>query len=408
MRSMMYFYVAKAMKLDGEAKLSYTGESDVWAAENYIDSVARQQTQQETKLTLSLDGDSIEFSSNAKFTMAKPKGKGVLRTVPTKELFKDFAKYFDPLYVAVEKTKHPPAGLKRYKPTIQSKLGACSFTLKANNIQVQEVPQSYEVAVCGDITLGMDIFDGSAIEIDLIPAVTASIDKVKYVINAALKRSGSKSGVDGEVVLKLTINGGMGGETTLSKTVGAKNYTVKGALNAKVTAILEAKIEASLDMLIIKTKAGAYGMIASEGDNTEGFGIKGELSFMPPKEGKELDYNGDITCTGAEIYFGAYIEISDSHSHQTAQNTEAGGMNNRPHPITKREDETGFKLEKSSSFVLMHAFSFKKLLKDLTPPPDLVQYETADINGLYRDGSSMDNDSTNPSYTIPNNLWEKR
>ena len=399
-------YVAKAFKLDGEAKLSYTGESDVWAAENYIDSVARQQTQQETKLTLSFDGDTIEFTSKAKFTMAKPKGKGVLRTVPTKELFGDFAKYFDPLYAAVEKTKHPPTGLKRYKPTIQSKLGACSFTLKAGNIQAQEIPQSYEVGVCGDLTLGMDIFDGSAIEIDLIPAVTASVDKVKYVINAALKRSGSKSGVDGEVVLKLTINGGIGGETTLSKTVGAKNYTVKGALNAKVTAILEAKIEASLDMLVIKTKAGAYGMIASEGDNTEGFGIKGELSFSPPKEGKELDYNGDITCTGAEIYFGAYIEISDSHSHQTAQNTQGGGRDNDEDeeiPI-KREDETGFKLEKSSSFVLMHAFSFKKLLRDLTPPPALVQYETADINGLYRDGSSMDNDSTIQSYTIPNNL----
>ncbi len=59
-------YVAKAMKLDGEAKLSYTGESDVWAAENYIDSVARQQTQQETKLTLSFDGDTIEFTKTEK------------------------------------------------------------------------------------------------------------------------------------------------------------------------------------------------------------------------------------------------------------------------------------------------------------------------------------------------------
>ena len=120
-------YVAQAFKLDGEAKLSYTGKSDVWAAENYIDSVARQQTQQETKLTLSLGGDTIEFSSKATFAMAKPKGKGMLHTVPTKKLFEDFAKYFDPLYEAVEKTKHPPAGLRRYKPTIQSKLGAFMF-----------------------------------------------------------------------------------------------------------------------------------------------------------------------------------------------------------------------------------------------------------------------------------------
>ena len=91
-------YVAKAFKLDGEAKLSYTGKSDVKTTGLLSEWESKAKQKIESKLTLTFLNNTYEFSDSYTTGMSIPKGgKGTLHTVPTKALFGNFAQWFDHL-----------------------------------------------------------------------------------------------------------------------------------------------------------------------------------------------------------------------------------------------------------------------------------------------------------------------
>ncbi len=74
-------YVAKAMKLDGEAKLSYTGEHDVKTTGLLSEWEAKAKSKIESKLTLTFLADTYEFNDSYTTGMSIPKGgKGTLHT----------------------------------------------------------------------------------------------------------------------------------------------------------------------------------------------------------------------------------------------------------------------------------------------------------------------------------------
>jgi len=105
------------------------------------------------------------------------------------------------------------------------------------------------------------------------------------------------------------------------------------------------------------------------------------MTFAPPKkEGEDLDFSGDVKCTGMAVYLGVYEEVKDEDAAKAGNDTagESGDIYNSTPATTPAQntakEESGFKLEKSCNFVILNEFSFKEVLLHNTPPPELSQY----------------------------------
>jgi flagellar hook protein FlgE len=190
------------------------------------------------------------------------------------------------------------------------------------------------------------------------------------------------------------------------------------AISAELTAKIEAKIEAEAKWLFFHVKAGANATVASAKSIDVGAGIKGEMTFAPPKkEGEALDFSGDVICTGAAVYLGVYAETNIKKDTEARSNTDttgggiADGEESENHSQTTTQKEGAFKVERSCNFVILNEFSFKDVLLNNTPPPPLTQYPQDGIavgirDDLYVDAAgnivgAMDNHATMPSMTKP-------
>jgi len=320
-------HIAKPFKLDGEAKFSYTGEHDVLNTGKLSEWEAKAKSQLESKLTLTLGDDTIEFADTYTSGMSVPKGKrGNITTVPTKELFGNFAKYLDPVYAIADAVKEAPTSIedatKKLKKILKeefgslgsidnhkkkSTLGKTSFSLKFSDFTYSEVPKKYTIEPTGSLELGINVFDGASITLDLIPAITRSIDALKEVVSIATANT-----IDGDIKADLTLSGGVSGACKFEAKAGKIEIDKSLSLSGTLTATLDARIEAQAKWLYFETKAGAHATIASAKSINDGAGIKGEMTFAPPKtKDQSVDFSGDIICTGMAIYLGIYAEIKD-------------------------------------------------------------------------------------------------
>ena len=368
-------YVAKAMKLDGEAKLSYTGEHDVKTTGLLGEWEAKAKSKIESKLTLTFLADTYEFNDSYTTGMSIPKGgKGTLHTVPTKELFGNFAQWFDPVYSIVTLAKEAPSTHKGSS----SSLGATTLSLKATDFQYTEKPSDYTLTPTGSIELGINVFDGSELRIDMIPAITKSIDALNEVVSTATSHS-----VHGEVKADLILRGSISGACKLETKADTFQADTSATIGAEVTVGIEAKIEAEAKWLFFHVKAGAHATLASEKSIDVGAGIKGELTFAAPKKPNDpIDFNGDILCTGAAIYLGVYAQGGVYTDKEAGTDTagESGDIYNSSDSEQSAQDtssqESGLKVERSCNFVILHEFSFKEVLLNNKKAPPLRQYHT--------------------------------
>jgi len=372
-------YVAKAMKLDGEAKLSYTGEHDVKNTGLLSEWEAKAKSKLESKLTLTFLNDTYEFNDSYTTGMSIPKGgKGTLHTVPTKELFGDFAKWFDPVYSIANLAKEAPSTHKR----TTSSIGTTTLSLKAADFQYTEKPSDYTLTPTGSIELGINIFDGSEIRVDMIPAITKSMDALNEVVSTATRHS-----VQGEVKADLILRGSVSGACKLEAKADKLEADKSATIGAEVTVGIEAKIEAEAKWLFFHVKAGAHATLASAKSIDVGAGIKGEMTFAAPKKPNDpIDFNGDILCTGAAVYLGVYAQLEkkkDTEAKAGSDTTGGGrtdGTSTQPAQDTSSK-ESGLKVERSCNFVILHEFSFKEVLLDNKKAPSLRQYAGGGIGG---------------------------
>ena len=388
-------YVAKAFKLDGEAKLSYTGEHDIKTTGLLSEWEAKAKSKIESKLTLTFLADTYEFNDSYTTGMSIPKGgKGTLHTVPTKEFFGNFAKWFDPIYDIANLAKETPMSLgeakAKLKETVKkefgtlgkisnhkttSTLGATTLSLKAADFQYTEKPNDYTLKPTGSIELGINVFDGSELRIDMIPAITRSLDALNEVVSTATSHS-----VSGEVKADLILRGSISGACKLEAKADKLEADKSATIGAEVTVGIEAKIEAEAKWLFFHVKAGAHATLASAKSIDVGAGIKGEMTFAPPKKPNDpVDFNGDILCTGAAVYLGIYAQLEKKketearNSTDTAGGGRTDGTSTQPAQDTSSK-ESALKVERSCNFVILHEFSFKDVLLNDTPPPALAQY----------------------------------
>jgi hypothetical protein len=251
----------------------------------------------------------------------------------------------------------------------------------------------------GELSLGMTLFDGAKGKLDLIPAVSASIDALKEVVDAA----GLKERVDFNLTLDATLTGSVSGTMKAVKNEGDTTLKPSGEIEAELGLTIKGELNGSVSVFRVKYEAGAHVYAASDKDKEKGMGIKGTLSFAAPKDEKSaLDYTGDVLCTGARIYYGMYAKLEHQNASEAGQDGSGGGnVDSDNDSQTTAQATPTFKLDRQCSFVVLEEFSLKKMLKDNVSPPSLVQYEQADFNGLYSDGSSADNCSTIPSVSLP-------
>jgi len=390
-------YVAKPMKLNGEVKLSYTGEYDVKNTGILSEFEAKAKTQREKKLTFSYLSNTYEFSSTYTSGMQIPKGeKGALHTVPAKEFFGNFTKWFDPIYAIVKLANESPKSLAEAKADLkatvkkefgtrgsvkdhhkENSIGTTSISFKASDFQFSEKPNEHTLAPTGSIELGITVFDGSQIRLDLIPAITKSLDALKEVVDTATRHT-----VSGDVQADLIITGNVSGSCKLEAKADKLEADKSAVIGASVGAKIEAKIEGEAKWLFFHVKAGATADLASAKSKDDAAGIKGEMTFAPPKkEGGDIDFSGDVKCTGMAVYLGVYAEVKDEDAAKAGNDTagESGrdqDSEEAPTPAQNTaKEESGFKLEKSCNFVILNEFSFKDVLLNNTSPEELTQYE---------------------------------
>ena len=379
-------YVAKAMKLDGEAKLEYTGEYDVRNTGVFSEWEAKEKAKAEGKLTLTFLNDTYEFSSAYTTGMRVPKGgRGTLHTVPAKELFGNFAKWFDPVYAIARFAKEVPTSVSEAKAKLKGKPGnrnasstpgATTLSLKAADFQYTEKPNDYTLAPTGSLELGITVFDGSEIRIDMIPAITKSLDALNEVVSVATNRT-----VQGEIKADLILHGSIRGACRLEAKADTLKADKSATIGGEVTALIEAKIEAEAKWLYFHVKAGAHAALASEKSIDVGAGIKGEMSFAPPKNPNDpVDFSGDILCTGAAVYLGVYAEIKDDDDAKAGAD-KAGESEDIYNSLATEQStqdtsskESALKVERNCDFKILHEFSFKDVLLNDTPAPALAQY----------------------------------
>ncbi len=386
-------YVAPIVGLDGECKFGYTGEYDVKETGLLSEWEAKEKTKTEGKLTLTLLSDTYEFSSAYTSGMALPqKGKGSVHTVPAKELFGNFAKWFDPVYEIAKATKASPAS----KSPLSTDLGKTTLFLKATDFRYAEIPDDYTLAPAGTLELGINLFDGAEIRLDLIPAITRSVDALNEVLDAATKES-----LKGEVKADLILTGGVSGSCKLEAKAGRLEADRSAVVSANVGVKLEAKIEAELKWLFFYTKAGADATLASAKSIDEASGIKGEMTFAPPKEeSKTVEFDGDVICTGMAIYLGVYAEADWKNKSKAGTDTTGGGVADFPSEAqppqkakqTTAKSESAIKVERRCHFVILHEFSFKEVLISNEKPPKLSQYPRYGSPVRIQDGMLLDND----------------
>ena len=424
-------YVAKPMKLSGEAKFAYTGEYDVKTTGILSEFEAKAKTQCDTKLTLSFLADTYEFSSSYTSGMQIPKGeKGALHTVPAKELFGNFTKWFDPIYAIVKLANESPRSLADAKANLKStikkefgsvgsvknhhksnSIGTTSIFFKADNFQFSEKPNTHTLVPTGSIELGITVFDGSEIRLDLIPAITKSIDALKEVVSTATNNT-----LSGEVQADLVLTGSVSGSCKLEAKADKLEADKSAVIGATVGAKIEAKIEAQAKWLFFYVKAGATAALASAKSIDDAAGIKGEMTFAPPKkEGEDLDFNGDVKCTGMAVYLGVYASGDWKNKSKAGNDTAGGGVadweqSEQPAQDTSKS-ESAFKVERSCHFVILNEFSFKEVLLKNKAPKPLTQYPSYGSvvtieDDMLKDArgnivGAMDNRSTMPDMSKP-------
>ena len=390
-------------KLDGELKFGYTGEYDIKSTGLLGELEAKAKTKTEGKLTVTLLHDTFEFSGAHTTGLSIPKGaKGAVHTVKAKELFENFAKWFDPIYSIAHLAKNPPKkSLKEAKAHLkktlkeqfgtlegvqnhktESTLGTTTFSLKASDFQYAEDPNTYTLAPTGSIEFGLNLFDGSEIKIDMIPAITTSLDALNEVVSLALERN-----IKGTLKADLILQGGINGACKLEAKAGTLKTDKSASIGGELGVIIDAKIEAEAKFFHLHAKIGTNVTVASEKDIEAAAGIKGEMRFAPPKKpGDPLDFDGDVLCTGATIYLGVYAELKDDDKAKAGTDTAGGGVadfpENTQHPAQNTAShEKGFKVERGCNFVILHKFSFKEVLLHNKQAPPLKQYHKQ-INAL--------------------------
>lgn len=422
-------YVAKSLKLDGELKFGYTGEYDVKNTGLLSEWEALAKSKTEGKLTLTFLRDSYEFSGEHTTGLSIPKGgKGAIHTVKAKALFENFAKWFDPIYsIAHLAASSPKKSLKEAKAHLkqtlkeqfgtlesiqnhktESTLGTTTFSLKAADFQYSENPNTYTLAPTGSIEFGLNLFDGSQLRIDMIPAITASVDALNEVISAATHRN-----IKGKIKADLILQGGINGTCKLEAKAGTLKADKSATIGGELGIIIDAKIEAEAKWLFLYAKIGAYATLASEKDIEAAAGIKGEMTFAAPKKpGDPIGFDGDVLCTGATIYLGVYGELKTKKDTEARAGTDTAGGERTDgtgtHPAQNTAShEEGLKVERSCDFVILHEFSFKEVLLHNKQAPELTQYPHSatpvalqgdmildEHGGIY---GTMDNDATMPS-----------
>jgi len=372
-----YVYVAEPFKLDGKAKYTLSSDSHLFTTGDFKDVVIEQKSKATTKLILNYRNSTFVFTGTVVPTFSAPNG-GVVKTINTKELFKNLSSYIEPLYKA-EKLAKKPTGFKKYIPKYSATAGKTSFKLEAKELCFKENPNDYSVDMVGKLVFGIGLFEGASGNIDLIPAVTASMDALKDVVDIA--------NVGGDVVLNVSISGGVRGDISIQREAGSKEAKTAGKIVANAGVTLLAKIEADAKVFGVGVKVGAKVVLASEKSVSRNVGIEGTLQFAKHQKEGEIAFDGDVVCTGMTVYYAFYAEIEGRTKDKT-KGEDKGGRNdkNPTHPentpkktLTKN---AATQIDRMAQFPIIHQFSLKEILLGHAKAPQgasMAEYHDMDV-----------------------------
>lgn len=132
-------------------------------------------------------------------------------------------------------------------------------------------------------------------------------------IRTAIKEGtgGDKVGLHGDIAIDLDITGTVGAVLKWQKDLGKPWKTTNGDVvnegTARIGLKLTGKAEAEADIFFVKVSLGAMFVVADAKDSGKGVGI--ELKVTATTEKDKPGLSGNVTVTGAAIYYAYWAEV---------------------------------------------------------------------------------------------------
>ncbi len=205
--------------------------------------------------------------------------------------------------------------------------------------------------------------------------------EVRDVIKKGIE--GENSRLHGDIAIDLKISGTAGTVLKWQKDLGKPWKTTSGDVVNEATARIEltltGKAEAEADIFFVKASIGAMFIVADTKDSSKGIGVELKITATTEKEKPAL--SGNVTVTGAAIYYAYWAElgVKASDSDKLKQNK-------------KKQPAGRLKKSKSSSTV-------KKNVKDITKWTEIFKGWT-----WPKDNKISDDVSSKPSSTSIENI----
>jgi len=358
--------VLSPLSINGEVTIGYTPQHTVHEySKKSWDAIANAQLAIEGKVSVKQGTKSLEYSNGVNFG-GNEDGDPTYRKVRRKHAKKLFSGIHYPInefYKCFASNPHNPK-----KGGVSFSAGKTELRFKASNITLMENQDKYTTGWTGSYEIGVTLFKGMNVKVDVINAILSrGNDKIALFVEEVREKvkegyHGKYFEIAGLVEAFLIVDGDIDGFLKWEKTAPNKPVTPSGTISGRVGVGIEGKIEVESRVFELRAKGGIQMKTASAGDDSKTSSIEAHMSANVGADGS-MDYTGDVSFTGLEIFYGYYAEVDIEERTQTKTeiSTDSNGFPQVDNTQVTTLSE-GTKLESKGSLLLIKDFSFGELL----------------------------------------------